>query len=194
MARLQRSTRLSLAILVVAIGAVAGGWLLAPGITKPYQQGTQVQPDADRIDSIFKQAVQEMLDNNYSAANASWSRLLALKPDMPEAHVNQGFTLIELGQAQLACEHFDRATEINRFQVNGYYGLGVCLEALGDIRAALGAMRAYTHLAPPDDPFLRKANAAIWQWETDLEAAANGTQQPAPTTQKITPGNEPKTN
>ena len=32
--------------------------------------------------------------------------------------------------------------------------------------AARGAMRTYAHLAPKDDPFRRKAEAALWEWES----------------------------
>ena len=37
-----------------------------------------------------------------------------------------------------------------------------------DYEGALGAMRSYIHLSPPNDPFLAKARAAIWEWETKL--------------------------
>ena len=49
--------------------------------------------------------------------------------------------------------------------MNAYWGLAVSLEGLCDIAGAMGAMRTYIHLAPADDPFLVKANAALWEWE-----------------------------
>jgi hypothetical protein len=49
--------------------------------------------------------------------------------------------------------------------------LAVALEGLKDIPGALGAMRSYVHLSKNDDPYLRKANAAIWEWEESLKAA-----------------------
>jgi hypothetical protein len=62
-------------------------------------------------------------------------------------------------------------------QVNAYYGLAVALEGLGDTAGALGAMRVYVHRSPPDDPYLRKAQAALWEWEAAL---AQRREVPAP--------------
>ena len=33
---------------------------------------------------------------------------------------------------------------------------------------AVGAMRTYVHLTKPNDPYLRKAQAALWEWEAAL--------------------------
>ena len=40
---------------------------------------------------------------------------------------------------------------------------------LGDKEAALGAMRSYIHLAPPDDAYVKKARSAIWEWGEELK-------------------------
>jgi tetratricopeptide (TPR) repeat protein len=88
---------------------------------------------------------------------------------MPEAHVNMGFAMLGVQQYAMARDFFDAAIEINVDQLNAYYGLAMALEALGDVGGALGAMRTYVHLSKSDDPFLRKANAAIWEWEEDLK-------------------------
>lgn len=48
-------------------------------------------------------------------------------------------------------------------------GVALCaveLEAQGDIGGALGAMRTFVHLSPPDDPYVRKARAALWEWQS----------------------------
>ena len=50
---------------------------------------------------------------------------------------------------------------MRREQLNAYYGLAVALEALGDLAGAKGAMRTYVHLGKPDDPYVRKAEAAV---------------------------------
>ena len=65
-------------------------------------------------------------------------------------------------QAQV---HFERALALNDRQLNAYYGLAISREKQGDRDSALGAMRVYVHLAEADDPYLRKAWAAIWEWE-----------------------------
>ena len=68
-----------------------------------------------------------------------------------------------------AQSHFTRAMELNAFQANAYYGLAICLEELGDLEGALGSMRSFIHLAKQDNPFLRKARSALWEWETTLD-------------------------
>jgi hypothetical protein len=45
------------------------------------------------------------------------------------------------------------------------------LEGLHDVAGALGAMRSYVHLVKDDDPYVRKANAAIWEWEEMLKTS-----------------------
>jgi hypothetical protein len=65
-------------------------------------------------------------------------------------------------------------------QANAYYGLATALEAGGDLEGALGAMRTYVHLEAPDAPFLRKAAAAIWEWETRLRDKRAGTTMAIP--------------
>jgi tetratricopeptide (TPR) repeat protein len=186
MRRLSRKTTFIAALVVVSAATVLGGWWISPSIIEPYQdERAQQVINMQQIDDLFQRAVQQMLDKDYSSAADTWSRLLVLQPNLPEAHVNLGFSLLELGQSHRACEHFDQASNINRFQINAYYGLAACLEAEGDLRAALGAMRAYTHLADPNDPFMRKANAAIWEWETRLSKSA--AQQDSETTHENAP-------
>ena len=56
-------------------------------------------------------------------------------------------------------------------QANAYWGLAVALEKLGDLHVALGAMRTYIHLSPADDPYVRRARSALWEWD---DAIARG--------------------
>ncbi len=41
-------------------------------------------------------------------------------------------------------------------------------EKLGDLEMALGAMHSYLHLTPEDDPYRRRAMAAVWEWQSAL--------------------------
>lgn len=133
--------------------------------------GHAAEMRSKEISQRFAKGVELLNTKRFDEAAGELHRVLKLAPQMPEAHVNMGFAMLGLKQHAMARDFFDSAIELNVNQVNAYYGLAVTLEALGDVGGALGAMRSYVHLGKPDDPFLRKANAAIWEWEEDLKAS-----------------------
>jgi Flp pilus assembly protein TadD len=113
----------------------------------------------------FDWAVTQLRTGHYQQAINGFRAVLEQSPAMPEAYINTGFAHIELQQYELAMQSFQTAIDLRPTQVNAYWGLAVSLEGLCDIAGAMGAMRTYIHLAPADDPFLVKANAALWEWE-----------------------------
>lgn len=119
----------------------------------------------EEIDLRFRQGVVMLHANQFEHALTAFHRVLALAPEIPEAHVNLGFALLGLERYQEAADFFDSATSLRRDQINAYYGLALALEGMGDRRGAIEAMRTYVHRAPPQDPYVRKANAALWEWE-----------------------------
>ncbi len=116
----------------------------------------------------FKQGVAMLNAKNYGQALTAFHRVIELSPEMPEAHVNAGFALIGMGRYSVAREFFEGALALRKDQVNAYYGLAEALEGLDDLPGALGAMRTYLHLAPQDDPYRRKAESAVWEWESKI--------------------------
>ncbi len=116
----------------------------------------------------FQQGVTMLNDKQYEQALKEFHRVLELAPDMPEAHVNAGFALIGLGRFAVARDFFEGALALRKDQVNAYYGLAESLEGLNDLPGALGAMRAYLHLAPANDSYRRKAESAVWEWEAKI--------------------------
>jgi tetratricopeptide (TPR) repeat protein len=117
------------------------------------------------IGERFGQGVVMLHARRYEHALTAFHRVLELDPEMPEAHVNAGFTLLGMEKPGAARDFFLSAIELRPGQLNAYYGLAVAHERLGDLPAARGAMRTYAHLAPQTDPFRRKAEAALWEWE-----------------------------
>lgn len=101
----------------------------------------------------------------HDQAAVAFHRVLELSPRLPEAHVNLGFALLGMDRPKAAHDFFMTAIDLKPDQVNAYYGLALALEKQGDILGALGAMRTYVHRAPSDAAHLRKARAAIWEWE-----------------------------
>ena len=102
----------------------------------------------------------------YEHAVTALHRLLEIAPEVPEVHVNMGFALHGLSRYAAARDFFQGAIELRPQQTNAYYGLAIALEGLGDRPGALGAMRTFVHLAARDDPWLPKARAALWEWQS----------------------------
>jgi Flp pilus assembly protein TadD len=135
----------------------------------------------------FDEAVVMLHARQYEHAVTALHRVLALAPQMPEAHVNMGFAMLGLKRGKAARDFFDGAMALKPGQANAYYGLALAWEAEGDLRMATGAMRSYLHLARHEsDAHLRRARAALWEWETQLDAAPAGgpRAQPKPPAQR----------
>lgn len=167
----RRDIRLG-AIAATLLLVTAGGWLLelvpgsAPKAFSPRQHATdKIRADLERR---FQQGVIMLHAKQYEHALTAFHRIMQLAPEMPEAYVNMGFALIGMKRYKEARDFFESATLLRRNQVNAYYGLAIALEGMGDVEAALGAMRTFVHLSKADDPFRRKAEVAISEWRETL--------------------------
>ncbi|PKO33880.1 MAG: hypothetical protein CVU34_10960 [Betaproteobacteria bacterium HGW-Betaproteobacteria-7] len=159
---------LLLGAMLGALALVFFGWeqsALSDGI-QPVRHAEQKA--REELDRRFGEGVIMLHAKQYEHALTAFHRVLELDPRMPEAHVNAGYALLGMGRFQAAADFFDTATNLRPNQLNAYYGLGEALMAMGDRQGALQAMETYLHRSPPDDPFRRKAEAAIWE----LRAAA----------------------
>jgi Flp pilus assembly protein TadD len=149
-------------ITVAGLGAFFSGF---PG-TEPDPAARHAREATLReISERFTQGTMMLHARRYEHALAAFHRVLELDPMLPEAHVNAGFALVGLERFGAARDFFSGAIELRPGQLNAYYGLAVALEGLGDKAGARGAMRTYVHLAPREDPYRRKAEAALWEWE-----------------------------
>jgi len=127
--------------------------------------GAQVK---DELTQRFEQAVLMLHAKRYDNAVVALHRVIELSPRMTEAYVNMGYALLGLKDNKAAHDFFSTAIDLNPYQANAYWGLAVTLEDSGDLKAALGAMRIFIHLSKPDNPFVRRARSAIWEWESTL--------------------------
>lgn len=123
------------------------------------------------FDARFWQAAVMLHARQYEHAMTALHRLLEIAPEVPEVHVNMGFALLGLKRHGAARDFFAAAIDLRPAQANAYYGLATSLDALGDRPGALGAMRTYVHLTVPEDPWLPKARAALWEWQAQPGAA-----------------------
>lgn len=121
-------------------------------------------PRGHELDERFRQAVIMLHAREYDHAVTALHRVLELAPELPEAHVNMGFAMNGLKRFRVAHDFFQVAIALRPMQANAYYGLAMALEGLGDQAGAMGAMRSYIHLTSPDDRYLPKARAALWEW------------------------------
>jgi len=137
---------------------------------RDHMQQTAQQDEAPQteLETRFQQAVVMMHAEEYEHAVTALHRVLELSPEMPEAYVNMGFALFGLERYKAARDFFQTAADIRPYQDNAYWGMAISLEKLGDLEGALGAMRTYIHLAQPNDPYVRRARSALWEWETTL--------------------------
>jgi tetratricopeptide (TPR) repeat protein len=114
---------------------------------------------AEEIRTRFEQGVAMMQMRQYDFAVQAFHRVLELNPTLSEAHVNMGFALYERGDLADAQRFFEGAIALNKNQTNAYYGLAIAANAQKNFGVAVGAMRAWLHLTPADDPFRAKGEA-----------------------------------
>lgn len=166
-------TALLLAVAVFFFGWALNHWMSASVAIRVPTSSIEMNSD-ERLSQLFSAAVEHMQRGRYRQSLDLWHQALLLAPDIPEIRVNMGFSLYELGDYATAREAFIGAMEQNAYQANAYYGLAITREKMGDLEGALGAMRSYIHLAAAGDGdrFIRRARAALWEWEARLKARA----------------------
>lgn len=174
-----------LAALTVLLGAALVHGLRSPGPAPAPDPRREPAAHADsaraaEVRQRFDQAVLMLHARQFEHAATALHRVLELAPRLPEAHVNMGYALLGLGKSAAARDFFDGAIALAPRQANAYHGLALAWEAQGDLPMALGAMRSYLHLARGENEVhLRRARAALWEWESRLRPAAPPTPAPA---------------
>ena len=149
----------------VALGRGGASKLAASPIGAPLAH--QAEAKALEVDRRFNEATVMLHAKQFEHALTALHRVLELAPKMPEAHVNMGYAMLGLMRFAAARDFFTGAIELRPAQANAYYGLALALDALNDRPGALGAMRTFVHLAKPDDAFVHKARAALWEWQSE---------------------------
>lgn len=113
----------------------------------------------------FQQGITMLHAKRYEEAIMVFHRVLALQPEMPEAHTNLGYALIGAEQYSMAEDFFNAALGLKAGQLNAYYGLALVLEKQQQLPEAIGAMRTYLHLSSKEDPYFHKAKSILALWE-----------------------------
>ena len=122
---------------------------------------------ARRAHQSFQQGVAMLQAGRFDHAVTALHEVLAIYPGLPEAHVNMGYALLGAGEAAAATDFFHSATDLRPSLHNAYYGLALAERELGNDKAALAAMQAYTHLAAADERHLPRAREIVWELQAE---------------------------
>lgn len=171
--------RRTLTILLSVLVGVACVGLLA--FAAPWGRGVRVETEVatatpGSFDDAFRAGLRALQSGQVAEAARAFESAAQIDPRSPEAQVNLGFAYLMANRTREAVDSFSRAVDLRPGQVNAYYGLAEALEQAGDLPAAIGAMRTFIHLTDDDDPFKRRAMAAVWEWE----GASGSTPRPQP--------------
>lgn len=163
----RRRFAIFLTVILIGVGGTALYWFGRPA-PEERRRAHAEQALKNEIAVRFQQGVIMLHAKQYEHALTAFHRVLQLAPTLPEAHVNAGFALVGLGRHKEALVFFETATTLRPDQINAYYGMAMAFEGLGDYTQALGAMESYLHRAKSEDPYRRKAEAAVWEWRERL--------------------------
>ena len=133
----------------------------------PQDDEKTAKPDKKKqaIKKRFDQAVVMLHAREYRHAMTALHEVLKVTPNMPEAHVNMGYAYLGLKKHREAKDFFNTALDIRPSQINAYYGLALALYELDEYEGASGAIKTYIHRTSKDDPYMRKAQALLWELE-----------------------------
>lgn len=108
---------------------------------------------------------------HFDQAIATLNDARTLLRESAQAYLTIGRALEGKKDFTTARDFYMTALERDRYLADAYWGVATTSEALGDLQAALGAMRSYLHTEPDKDPErlkIAQARSALWEWEARL--------------------------
>jgi len=109
-----------------------------PEQTKDAEQGETAESDA--AETWLNQGKQQLADQDFLGAIASFDQAIQIKPDYPEAWNNRGLALGNLGDYQRAIASYEKAIQIKPNYQLAWYNWGVALDKLGDEESAIAPL------------------------------------------------------
>lgn len=109
----------------------------------------------------------EQFDRAIETLNSSRSEL----EEVASAYQMLGRALEGKKDFETARDFYTAAIDRDPLLADAYWGVAATSEALGDLEAAIGAMRTYLHVEPdkhPDRLRIAQARSALWEWEAQL--------------------------
>lgn len=159
------------AILAVALAAgllldqvaLRGVEAAAPVASKAASTSAK-SPAPSAAQAAFDAGIGHLRGGDAHSAALAFERARQADPRAPAVLVNLAFSYLALDRPEASAGLFEQATAIAPSMTNAYFGMAEALDAMGDREGARGAMRTFLHLASEDDPFRRRAMAALWEW------------------------------
>lgn len=131
-----------------------------------------IDPQGADIKRVLGQARQQLKAAQFDDAIRTVHEARPLLQKHAEAYLLLGSALEGKKDHEAARDFYEAAIDRNPYLSEAYWGYATASESLGDLEAALGAMRNYLHTEPNLDPKRLKvaqARSAIWEWEAQLE-------------------------
>jgi len=100
-------------------------WLLFVGIGPEFRQSFLWAQSTDVLADLYKEARQAQLAGDLKTATENYKRIVALRPDMAEAHANLGVLFYQQKQSEPALKAFKRAIQLKPDLAGPYFFLGV---------------------------------------------------------------------
>jgi tetratricopeptide (TPR) repeat protein len=151
---------------------IANGRSLRAEVEPPVPQIDPKDPQGNVVKQIFKEAGAQIKTKRYDEAIRTLHEARPLVQKHAESYLLLASALEGKKDYAAARDFFEAAIDRNPYLSEAYWGYATTSESLGDLAAALGAMRNYLHTEPNLDPKRLKvaqARSAIWEWESQLE-------------------------
>lgn len=141
-------------------------------VEPPVPQIDPKDPQGDVVKQILNSAGAQIKTRHYDEAIRTLHEARPLVQKHAESYLLLASALEGKKDYAAARDFFEAAINRNPYLSEAYWGYATTSESLGDLEAALGAMRNYLHTEPNLDRKRLKvaqARSAIWEWESQLE-------------------------
>lgn len=130
-----------------------------------------LDPKAEEIRQVLDAARKQIQAKRYDAAIVTLHQARQRIMDDPKSYLVMGTALEGKKDYDTARDFYAAAIDRDPYMPDAYWGFATTSEALGELDAALGAMRSFLHVQPNADPQklrIVQARSALWEWEAKL--------------------------
>jgi tetratricopeptide (TPR) repeat protein len=141
------------------------------GLTSPDKsRDSPVRGIGKEVRWLFDESSNALLQGDFNFAVESLKKIKEIQPALPAVSINLGFAYVGLEQYTDAADEFQRALQLAPAEPTAYYGLALVYEHRNQLDLAVSSMKTFIHLAPQEHAFRRKAESAVWEWESSMQS------------------------
>lgn len=140
--------------------------VVPPAGTKPASD-----PQTEQIEKILRAAQAKIRAKNYNGAIDTLDAERELVKADLRSYLLMAKALEGKKDYDTARDFYNAVLDRDPYRADAYRGVATTSEALGELDAAVGAMRIFLHVQPNADPQKLKivqARSALWEWESQL--------------------------